>query len=152
MNDIFGLFGAAAGVLVSWCEVVVLAGDWCWRCFVLFSFDVEQMAATAQEKTPAGLTTTNSLLTWKACLSLELFFFPSCFVSWGCFWGYCAVQSFALNLKYWKEIKSDGGIIVRVLDMLSCLMKIWSSFCNVIVIFCLNFVLVWCSEIPVAFS
>ncbi|KAI2660667.1 Band 4.1-like protein 5 [Labeo rohita] len=29
MNDIFGLFGAAAGVLVSWCEVVVLA-DGCY--------------------------------------------------------------------------------------------------------------------------
>lgn len=28
---------------------------------MLFCFDVEQMAASAQEKTPAGLTTTNSL-------------------------------------------------------------------------------------------
>lgn len=81
---------------------------------------------------------------------LSYFLFSPVFVSRGCFWVYCAVQSFALNLKYWKEIKSDSGIIV--LDMLSCLMKIWSLFLNVIAIFCLNFVLVWCSETPVAFS
>lgn len=36
----------------------MLAGDW---CFMLFSFDVEQMAASAQEKMPAALADNNKL-------------------------------------------------------------------------------------------